>query len=713
MSDSQPTFQENLPLVDELSGEEPDQVLNPPSQPTHSTEHSPQDSLTTTPPAETGSGPHSPFATQVTNSPAVLHQRPVEGEECPRHKLVSNLICLDPICASYRRFTCPECMIETHSDCQQQCTYDIERFAKAIKPDSAKLRLPYHRFRDLLGTKGLEFTLSGPVEAVLAAEDLALSSISWRDFRQSNALWLLELKPDAIHIHSVRLANLARLFEEVIFKLSTETVDEIFATTLVAFEKAIANELTIDPNSDLHPSLDDNIDVYSSSFSKKNYSDDSQVIEVEMDSEERHSFARTAGRGSHTRVFEEGSDIDEPRSRNAFDLDLLRPEKDRKKKEGRKTGASRTVRPKSVKPEVPSKPQSYLATPFKNSKVVSEADLPFLESLIPTDFQVQLVFSSDRDGLTDTDFHRLCDGIGPTLVLIQTDKTVVGGWTDKSWQSPDNPSYTRSSNAFLFSLTKKTKYPIKPDERGRATCLGKYLGPCFGDDIVISGLMDSEENSSRLGSVYSDLGVDKPFEELFGVSRFAVQRLEVYRCASTIIPPKLTLIEKAIADSSILIAEDAKFLTEILDEFTGFKLLFKSKAVEYTSQLFHSACDNQGPTLIVIKANGLVGGGFSGVSWESTGGYKRSERAFIYSLSKKMVFPVKPGNANSAVFMKADDGPNFGDRDLYISKTLSENTNRTNLGSYFDSNSTENSKKFLFEAENFPIEEYEVFAVEM
>ena len=65
---------------------------------------------------------------------------------------------------------------------------------------------------------------------------------------------------------------------------------------------------------------------------------------------------------------------------------------------------------------------------------------------------VELLYRSSKDGLCNKTFHKKCDDVGPTLVLIRTTTGgVLGGFTTKSWQS--NGGYNRSHKAFLFVLT--------------------------------------------------------------------------------------------------------------------------------------------------------------------------------------------------------------------------------------------------------------------
>jgi hypothetical protein len=67
--------------------------------------------------------------------------------------------------------------------------------------------------------------------------------------------------------------------------------------------------------------------------------------------------------------------------------------------------------------------------------------------------QWQLLYKAKRDGFRAKDFHRQCDGKGPTMTIIksQAGGYLFGGYTVPVWSS-DNGRRT-DSTAFLFTLT--------------------------------------------------------------------------------------------------------------------------------------------------------------------------------------------------------------------------------------------------------------------
>ena len=58
-----------------------------------------------------------------------------------------------------------------------------------------------------------------------------------------------------------------------------------------------------------------------------------------------------------------------------------------------------------------------------------------LKSWLPPNATCSLLFRASFDGKTPADFHRCCDGKGPTLAVIKSGKYIGGGFTTKSWES--------------------------------------------------------------------------------------------------------------------------------------------------------------------------------------------------------------------------------------------------------------------------------------
>ena len=58
-------------------------------------------------------------------------------------------------------------------------------------------------------------------------------------------------------------------------------------------------------------------------------------------------------------------------------------------------------------------------------------------------------------------------------------------------------------------------------------------------------------------------------------------------------------------------------MTSWLPSRSTFSLLFRASADGMSGEAFHRCCDNKGPTLVVVKSETNIFGGFTSKSWES------------------------------------------------------------------------------------------------
>jgi hypothetical protein len=107
-------------------------------------------------------------------------------------------------------------------------------------------------------------------------------------------------------------------------------------------------------------------------------------------------------------------------------------------------------------------------------------------------------------------------------------------------------------------------------------------------------------------------------------------------------------------------------------------LIYAGSVNGFKATDFHRCCDNQGPTLTIIKAtDNKIFGGYTSLNWESSGGYnyKSDSNAYLFSVDTSQKYPVT--QPSSAIFCYSGYGPTFGSHDIHIS----DNSN-TNSGSY-------------------------------
>jgi len=106
-----------------------------------------------------------------------------------------------------------------------------------------------------------------------------------------------------------------------------------------------------------------------------------------------------------------------------------------------------------------------------------------------------------------------------------------------------------------------------------------------------------------------------------------------------------------------------------------------------SSSHFNSKCGGKGPTVvIVLTTTGNIFGGYSAVSWGSSG-YAKSDTSFLFRLRPSMRhYSVKKGKESYSTYRASSYGPTFGGgHDLYIvSNALSSTSSYTNGGHSYD-----------------------------
>ena len=146
-----------------------------------------------------------------------------------------------------------------------------------------------------------------------------------------------------------------------------------------------------------------------------------------------------------------------------------------------------------------------------------------MKDWIGKNFTSELLFSTSKNGFKPTEFHRLCDNKGPTIIFIETKKgCIFGGYTELDWDK--SSGYKTDESTFLFSINKKEKY-TRRNKLCSITCR-EDLAPSFGGnynpDFYCMG-------SCERGSL-CDKNTFATKEELNnGDSDFEIKEMEVYQ----------------------------------------------------------------------------------------------------------------------------------------------------------------------------------------
>jgi len=131
-------------------------------------------------------------------------------------------------------------------------------------------------------------------------------------------------------------------------------------------------------------------------------------------------------------------------------------------------------------------------------------------------------------------------------------------------------------------------------------------------------------------------------------------------------------------ESNVIKEEERKLISNwVLPHYNlKFELLFSGKRDGFDSSIFHSKCNNKGPTLFVAKLeNNRRFGGFASESWESNSVGKIDDKAFLFSLDNKIKYGLKKKGTTSIYSQKKSSilfGPswdgkkNDGADDIYF-----------------------------------------------
>ena len=175
-------------------------------------------------------------------------------------------------------------------------------------------------------------------------------------------------------------------------------------------------------------------------------------------------------------------------------------------------------------------------------------------------------------------------------------------------------------------------------------------------------------------------------------------------------------------DSSILLesGKSQEFSKEISEwcECNQFELLFRGTRDGMTANAFHNKCDNQGPTIILIKNDkDHIFGGYAPISWTKDEGNKNAPKSFLFTLTN--IYNTKPTkfqskNNGNEVYHHKDYGPIFGKdgMDLCIYSNFSEkNGPNANFPTSFQDGLGKKGSIFTSDENkgNFTIKEIEIF----
>ena len=161
----------------------------------------------------------------------------------------------------------------------------------------------------------------------------------------------------------------------------------------------------------------------------------------------------------------------------------------------------------------------YSKYTIKDSQIVSsDEEIALLQQWTAKPLK-NLCYKATRNNMDVSVFHKNCDSVGPTIILVKTETNeIIGGYTSASWN--DNKDKT-DSTAFLFNLGKKNKFNVKSLALSITT--GIDILPSFGKDFSLSS------HGFGLTEFPMNYGSDNDTLEMFYPGNmFYVDNLEIY-----------------------------------------------------------------------------------------------------------------------------------------------------------------------------------------
>jgi hypothetical protein len=146
------------------------------------------------------------------------------------------------------------------------------------------------------------------------------------------------------------------------------------------------------------------------------------------------------------------------------------------------------------------------------------------------DLNFNLLFRMSRDGSNCSDFHRLCDNKGETLIIIKTDKNYkFGAYTPLNWVTPSSGEVNdpKDELTFLFSLDKKQKFTKIPGKNPQTARSEKDFGPLLGNGTDL-GIKSDMKNGWTMNKTFL-----KNCELTNGEGSFVINEMEIFQVLST------------------------------------------------------------------------------------------------------------------------------------------------------------------------------------
>jgi hypothetical protein len=160
----------------------------------------------------------------------------------------------------------------------------------------------------------------------------------------------------------------------------------------------------------------------------------------------------------------------------------------------------------------------------------------------------------------------------------------------------------------------------------------------------------------------------------------------------------------------------------VLKKFRGrmWRLLYRGTRDGFKASDFHKKCDGHSNILsVILTTMDFVFGGFTPVTWDSSGGYKPdiTLKSFVFTLKnpRNSERKFRMTTFQNAIYCHASHGPTFGSgHEIYVSDPCNTNRNSsTNLGTAYLNDTGIDGKQVFTGEQTFTEKEIEVFSIDL
>lgn len=165
------------------------------------------------------------------------------------------------------------------------------------------------------------------------------------------------------------------------------------------------------------------------------------------------------------------------------------------------------------------------AAGWPKSDLLKVEDFKLIQGWLPEKYRGKkwkLLYSYAKNEKNANALIKEIKGYTPTLILYRSTAyaKVFGGFMDKDWTTVTSGQYFQCPEAFLFSVNKKEKYPVKAGQNAGYYDVTSY-GPCFGNDLYVT----ANNGGGYMGcSGYTTFD----YTSVAGNSSFTVDASEIY-----------------------------------------------------------------------------------------------------------------------------------------------------------------------------------------